>query len=69
MMCGTGSAYKRLSSYALNGSIARLGGDIETHLMDLPLDICEVEQHYTLNDSIVMFMLVHVEMNLMELPT
>jgi len=33
---------ERLSSYALNRSIARWRGATETHLMDSPIDICEV---------------------------
>ena len=39
------------------------------HLMDSPLDTSEVKQYFTLNDSIAMVMVVHVEMDLMELPT
>ena len=37
------SASERLSSNALNGSIARWGGATERHLMDSPIDMCEVE--------------------------
>jgi len=36
--------------------------------MDSPIDTREVEQHYALNISIDMTMVVHVEMDLMELP-
>ena len=39
------------------------------HLMDSPLDTSEVEQYCAPNDSIAMIMVVHVEMDLMELPT
>ena len=64
-----GSAYERLSLYALNESIARWGGGIEMHYMDSPLDTSEVEQYSAFNDSIAMVMVVHVEMDLMELLT
>ena len=67
MMCD--SAYKRLSSYALNGSIAHLDGATEMHLMDSSIDMCEVDQSLALNNSISMIMVVHVEMDLIELPT
>ena len=63
------SAYERLSFYALNGSIARWGGVIEMHLMDSQVGISEVEWYYTLNNSITMITVAHVEMDLMELPT
>ena len=46
------NAPQRLSSYTLNGSIARSGGAIETHLMDSAIDMCEVEQSLSLNNSI-----------------
>jgi len=67
MMCG--SSYERLSSYTLNGSIACWGDAIEMHLMNSPLNTCEVEDHCALNDSITMVMVVHVEMDFMKLPT
>jgi len=35
--------------------------------MDLPIDMCEVEQSLTLNNSISIIMVVHVEMDLIEL--
>ena len=63
------SASERLSSNALNGSIARWGGATERHLMDSSIDMCEVEQNLAFNNSISMLMVVHVEMDLMELPT
>jgi len=47
------SASERLSSYTLNGSIAHWGGATEMHLMDSPLDMCEVEQSLDLNISIL----------------
>ena len=47
------SASKRLTSYTLNGSIAHWGGATEMHLMDSPLDMCEVEQSLDLNISIL----------------
>jgi len=37
--------------------------------MDSPLDMREVEQSLALNNSISMMMVVHIEMDLMELPT
>jgi len=61
------SASNRLSSYTLNGSIAHWGGVIETHLMDSPLDKCKVE-YDTLNNSITVIMMAHIEMDLIELP-
>jgi len=67
MTCG--SAYERLSSYAINGSIACWGSAVEMHLMDSLLNTCDVELYCALNDSIAMVMVVHVEMELMELPT
>ena len=63
------SASERLSSYALHGTIAHWGGATETHSKDSPIDLCEVEQSLTLNNSISMMMVVNVEMDLMELPT
>ena len=62
------SAFERLRSYVLNGSIARSGGAIKMHLMDSSLDMGEVEQNSTLKIFISMTMVVHVEMDLMELP-
>jgi len=62
------SAFERLSSYAPNGCMACWGGAIETHLMDSPLDMCEVEQNLALNNSISMIMVVYFEMDLMKLP-
>ena len=35
--------------------------------MDSPLDTTEVEQYYTLNDSIAIVMMVDVEMDLMNI--
>jgi len=64
-----GSVYKRLSSYDFNGFIAYSGSAIEMHLMNSLLITREVEQHCTLNDSVAMIMVVHVEMDLMKLPT
>jgi len=63
------SAYERLSFYTLNESIACWGSAIERHLMDSPLDTTEVEQYYTLNDSIAVVMVAHVEMDLIKLST
>jgi len=37
-------------------------------LMNSLTNTREVEQHYDLNNSIAMTMLIHVEMDLMELP-
>ena len=62
------SASERLSSYALNRSIAQWDGANKTHLMDSPIDMCEVEQNLALNSSLSMIMVVHVKMDLMELP-
>ena len=67
MTCG--NAYERLSFYALNGSIAHWRGAIEIHLMDSLLDTSEVEQHYALNSSTTMIMVIHIKMDLMELLT
>jgi len=45
------SAFERLSSYALNRSIALWGGATETHLMDSLIDMCKAKQSLTLNNS------------------
>jgi len=39
------------------------------HLMDSPLRTSEVKQHYALNNFITMDLVVHVEMDLMDLST
>ena len=38
------------------------------HLMDSSIDMCEVEQNFTLNNFISVIMEVYVQMDLMELP-
>jgi len=38
------------------------------HLMDSPLDMCEVDQNPALYDFISMIIVVHVKMNLVKLP-
>jgi len=60
---------KRLRSYAFNVCITYWGNVIETHLMDSPLAMCEAEQNPALKNFITMIMLVHVEIDLMELST
>jgi len=52
------SAYERLSFYVLNGCIVRSSGVIERHLVDSPLNTCEIKQHHALNNSITMIMVV-----------
>ena len=64
-----GSAFERLSSYALNRSAACWDGAIGMHLIDSPLDICEVKQHHGPNNSLPMFTVVHVEIDLIKLST
>ena len=64
-----GSAYERSSAYALNEFIGHWNGAIEMHLMNSLTDIREAEQHNAFNNFIVMTMMVHIEIDLMELPT
>jgi len=64
--CTTFSSYE--ACYALNGSIACWSGAIEMHLNDSPLDTNEVGQHCAFNNSVAMILVVHVKMDLMELP-
>ena len=63
------NVYEILCSYALNGSIAHWGGATEMHLIDSLLDMCEVEQNLAHNNFISMIIVVHVEIDLIELPT
>ena len=62
------SASERLSSYALNKTIAHWLGPTEMQLMDSPIDICEVKPNLALDNFISMIMVVYVEMDLKELP-
>jgi len=55
--------------YALNGSRVHWAGAVEMHFMDPRLGTSKVELHYAFNNSIAMIMPVHVEADLMGLPT
>jgi len=52
------SAFKRCTSYATKGSMARWAGATKTHLIDSSLDVYDVKQNLALNNFISMIVVV-----------